>query len=47
MSAEYVAGRNWRIARIVICFATLGFVFPSALRDVAEERVAAMASVRK
>ena len=47
MTAEYQAGRNWRIARIVICFATLGFVFPSALRDVEEERVAAMVPVRK
>ena len=47
MSAEYQAGRNWRIARIVICFATLGFVFPSALRDVEEERVAAMAAANK
>jgi hypothetical protein len=47
MSAEYQAGRNWRIARIAICFATLGFVFPSALRDVEEERVAAMATARK
>lgn len=47
MTAEYNAGRNWRIARIVICFATLGFIFPSALRDVEEERVAATVTVQK
>ena len=47
MTAEYRAGRNWRIARVVICFATMGFIFPSALRDVEEERVAALVTVKR
>jgi len=47
MSAEYQAGRNWRIARVVICFMSAGFIFPSALMDVERERLADMASVAK
>ena len=47
MTAEYQAGRNWRIVRVVICFATLGFIFPSALRDVEEERVAAIVAAKR
>lgn len=46
MSAEYRAGRSWRIARVVICIMSAGFIFPSALMDVERERVAAMADWR-
>ena len=47
MPAHYVAGRNWRIARVAICLMSCGFIFPHALMDVENERLAALAVARR
>lgn len=47
MTPEYRAGRLSRIFRVVVCLVTMGFVYPSALMDVENERKAAIAKMQK
>lgn len=47
MTPEYRAGRAWRIVRVCLCLISMGFVYPSALIDVEEERRAAISKVEK
>jgi hypothetical protein len=46
MTPEFRAGRSRRILRILICFVSMGFVFPSALMDAENERKAAIEKVQ-
>jgi hypothetical protein len=46
MTPEYRAGLLSRIFRVVVCLVTMGFVYPSALMDVENERKAAIAKTQ-